>query len=144
MLNDHLMIQNQPSYSLELTLTTAGGKITCLRCTAKSKRSKLQCARPAIKESRTQKCNFHGGKPHTPDMLKRISVANTIHGESSKVAREQYRRDSVLLRQLEDALYILKMADGPRTRGCKPKGYRGLYTEEDVIKMFSDSTLHNA
>ena len=109
------MIQSKVVYSLENYLTTAGGRITCLRCTARSTRTKLQCARPAIKGSRTQKCNFHGGRPHTPDVLKRISVANTTHGESSNDAREQYRRDSVLLHQLEDALYLLKMTDAPRT-----------------------------
>ncbi len=32
-------------------LITAGGKIVCLRCTAKSKRTKLQCAKPALKAS---------------------------------------------------------------------------------------------
>ena len=46
-------------------LQTAGGKITCLRCTAQSSRTKLQCGRPAIKTSRTQKCQFHGGRPHS-------------------------------------------------------------------------------
>ncbi len=137
------MIQNQAIYSPENYLTTAGGRITCLRCTARSTRTKQQCARPALKESRTQKCQFHGGRPHTPDALNRISAANTIHGECSKDAREQYRKDSVLLRQLEDVLYIIKAADGPRTRGRKPNGYRGLYTKEDVSKMLRDRILHN-
>ena len=50
-------------------LQTAGGKITCLRCTAKSTRTKLQCGRPAIKTSRTQKCQYHGGRPHTAETL---------------------------------------------------------------------------
>ena len=116
-------------------LITAGGRITCLRCTARSTRTKLQCARPAIKSSRTQKCNFHGGRPHTPDALNRISEANTIHGESSKDALEQYRRDSVLLYQLEDALYLLKMADGPRTRGRKPIGYQRISNSKDLRNL---------
>ena len=129
------MIQNQAVYSPENYLTTAGGRITCLRCTARSIRTKMQCARPAIKGSRTQKCNFHGGRPHTPDALKRISQAITIHGESSKAAREQYRNDSVLLRQLEDALYLLKMADGPRTRGRKPIGYQPISNLKDFLNL---------
>jgi hypothetical protein len=58
-------------------LITGGGKITCLRCTATSSRTKVQCGRPAIKTSRTQKCQFHGGRPHTAEVLKRISEANT-------------------------------------------------------------------
>ena len=71
-------------------LFTAGGKITCLRCTAKSTRTKLQCGRPAIKSSRTQKCQYHGGRPHTAETLKRISEANTLHGQATKAAKEQY------------------------------------------------------
>jgi len=67
-------------------LITGGGKITCLRCTAKSSRTKLQCGRPAMKTSRTQKCQYHGGRLHTAETLKRISEANTLHGNSTKEA----------------------------------------------------------
>jgi len=123
-------------------LTTAGGRIKCLRCTAKSTRTKVQCARPAIKTSRTQKCQFHGGQKHSEATLKRISEANTVHGEATKVAKQQYRDDSVLLHELEDSLYVLKMAEGPRTRGRKPAGYRGVRTEEDVIRMIRERVLH--
>jgi hypothetical protein len=126
----------------EQYLTTAAGRITCLRCTAKSSRTKLQCARPAIKTSRTQKCQFHGGRPHTEETLKRISEANTLHGEATKVAKQQYRDDSALLHELEDSFYVLKMAEGPRTRGRKPAGYRGVRTEEDVIRMIRERVLH--
>lgn len=42
----------------EQYLRTAGGKITCLRCTDQSIRNKLQCGRTATKSSRTQKCQF--------------------------------------------------------------------------------------
>ena len=45
---------------MEKFLTTAGGKITCLRCTAKSVRSGNQCLKPALKSSRTSKCKTHG------------------------------------------------------------------------------------
>ncbi len=51
----------RPDY--EQYLTTAAGRITCLRCTAKSNRTKLQCGKPALKTSRTQKCGHHGGGP---------------------------------------------------------------------------------
>jgi len=123
-------------------LTTAGGKIKCLRCTARSTRTKLQCSKPALKESRTQKCGSHGGRPHTAETLRRISEANTLHGKATKVAKQQYRDDSVFLHELEDALYVLKMADGPRTRGRKPAGYRGVRTEADVIRMIRERVLH--
>ena len=123
-------------------LVTGGGKIVCLRCTAKSSRTKLQCGRPAIKTSRTQKCQYHGGRPHTAENLKRISKANTLHGQSTKSAKELYRHDSALMHELEDAVYFLEMAQGPRTRGRKPLGYRGVHTKEDVLRLIHERLLH--
>ena len=123
-------------------LQTAGGNITCLRCTAQSTRTKEQCGRPAIKKSRTQKCQFHGGRPHTAEVLKRISEASTIHGQASKVAKQQYRHDSALMHELEDAIAVLKMGEGPRIRGPKPKGYKPVRTQADVVRMIQERLLH--
>jgi hypothetical protein len=123
-------------------LLTGGGKITCLRCKAKSTRTKLQCGRPAIKTSRTQKCQYHGGRPHTEETLKRISDANTTHGQSTKEAKEQCRHDSSLIRELEDAIVVLKMGEGPRIRGRKPKGYKPVTTQADVVRMIQERLLH--
>jgi hypothetical protein len=120
---------------LEPYLVTAGGRIVCLRCTARSTRSKQQCKKPALKVSRTQKCGHHGGRPHTPATLERISAAHTIHGEATKAARQQAHADSVLIHELEDAVHYLRMADGPRTRGRKPNGYRGVRSEADVRRL---------
>jgi hypothetical protein len=126
----------------EQYLVTGGGKITCLRCTAKSSRTKVQCGRPAIKTSRTQKCQFHGGRPHSEETIKRISEANTIHGEATKEAKEQYRHDSALMHELEDAIALLKMGEGPRIRGRKPKGYKPVMTQADVVRMIQERLLH--
>jgi hypothetical protein len=123
-------------------LQTAAGKITCLRCTAQSTRTKEQCGRPAIKTSRTQKCQYHGGRPHTAETLRRISKANTIHGQASKEAKKQYRHDSALIHELEDAVYVLKMGEGPRIRGPKPKGYKPVRTQADVVRMIQERLLH--
>ena len=123
-------------------LSTGGGKITCLRCTAKSSRTKLQCGRPAIKASRTQKCQFHGGRPHSEETLKRISKANIIHGEGTIEAKEQYRHDSALMHELEDAMAVLKMGEGPRIRGRKPTGYKPVMTQDDVVRMIRERLLH--
>ena len=123
-------------------LQTAGGNITCLRCTAQSSRTKQQCCRPAIKTSRTQKCQFHGGRPHSEETLKRISEANSIHGQASKEAKEQYRHDSALMHELEDAIAVLKMGEGPRIRGPKPKGYKPVRTQADVVRMIQERLLH--
>ena len=97
-------------------LQTAGGKITCLRCTAKSTRTKMQCGRPALTISSKQLCQYHGGRPHTAETLKRISEANTLHGQSTKAAKDQYRHDAALIHELEDALYFLEMARATNTR----------------------------
>ena len=51
---------------MEKYLSAAGGRIKCLRCTAKSVRSGNQCLKPALKSSRTQKCGHHGGKNKGP------------------------------------------------------------------------------
>lgn len=123
-------------------LKTAGGKINCLRCTAKSSRTKQQCGRPAIKTSRTQKCQFHGGKPHSEKTLKRISEANIIHGQATKEAKEQYRHDCALIHELEDAIAVLKMGEGPKIRGPKPKGYKPVMTQADVVRMIRERLLN--
>lgn len=123
-------------------LLTGGGKITCLRCTAKSTRTQQQCGRPSIKTSRTQKCQYHGGRPHSEETLKRISEANTIHGQATKEAKQQYRHDSALMHELEDAIAVLKMGDGPRIRGRKPTGYRPVLTEADVVRMIRERLFH--
>jgi hypothetical protein len=126
----------------EQYLVTGGGRITCLRCTAKSTRTKLQCGRPAIKTSRTQKCQYHGGRPHTEETLKRISEANTLHGQATRQAKEKYRHDSALIHELEDAIAVLKMGEGPRIRGRKPKGYKPVMTQADVVRMIQERLLH--
>jgi hypothetical protein len=65
-----------------------------------------------------------------------------VHGEASKAAKQKYRDESALIHELEDALYVLKMASGPRTRGRKPTGYRGVYSVADVIRMIRERVLH--
>ena len=126
----------------EMYLVTAGGQIRCLRCTASSTRSKLQCAKPALKLSTTQKCGHHGGRPHSSEAMRRISEANTLHGEYSKQGKEEYRRDAVHIRHLEDAMHLLQMGEGPKLRGRKPRGYRGVFSEADVLRVISERLLH--
>lgn len=143
----HQTLEDQPSAEPTVDgkavyLTTAGGKIKCLRCMARSSRTKLQCGKPALKMSTTQKCQVHGGKPHTAETLQRISEANTIHGECTKVAKEQYRQDAVLIRHLEDALRVFSVAGGPKLRGRKPDGYASLQTVDDVVRFITERALH--
>jgi len=69
-------------------LTTAGGRITCLQCQAKSKRTKLQCRAPAMKGK--QVCRFHGGLSTGPTSVAgkiRCAAAKTIHGTETRQIR---------------------------------------------------------
>ena len=43
---------------------------------------------------------------------------------------------------LEDAMYVLKMTDAPRTRGRKPLGHTPLKTITDVVQFALDNPLH--
>lgn len=127
------------------TLLTGGGKITCRRCTAKSKRSGDQCKKPALKTSRTQKCEFHGGRsigPKTTEGKARQRTAVIKSGNYTKEAMEDKARSARMLAGLEDAMYVLGMTDAPRTRGPKPKGYKPLVTFDDVKRFILDNPLH--
>ena len=122
----------------EPIMSAAGGKIRCLRCTARSTRTGLQCRRPALKVSRTQKCQFHGGRspgPKTAEGRLRIAAAHTIHGRETKVAREDRSAASARLGRLVDAARVLGMINGPRSRGRKAAGYVPVGTLEDIRQM---------
>ena len=142
----HEMTKEQTKSQLpggkEQFLVTAGGNIKCLRCTASSTRTKQQCGKPALKVSTTQKCQIHGGRPHSRKTIEAIANANTRHGERTKEAVEQYRKDAIFIRQLEAAMRLLKMGDGPRIRGRKPAGYRGVHCIEDVVAVLSERGEH--
>jgi hypothetical protein len=127
------------------TLVTAGSKITCRRCTAMSKRSGEQCKKPALKSSRTQKCEFHGGRstgPKTAEGKARQRAAVLKTGDYTKEAIEDMARSVRVLAGLEDAMYILDMTTMPRTRGRKQLGYVPLKTVEHVMKFALDNPLH--
>ncbi len=129
-------------------ITLAGGQIRCLRCTALSTRTKLQCGRPALKTSAKQKCQFHGGGQssgrQTEEGRNRITKAQYKHGNASKNARRDYSEASAHLRQLEDAMYVLKMTLAPRTRGRKPLGYKPVSSMDGVRRMILDKEKHQA
>jgi hypothetical protein len=125
-------------------LVTGGGKITCPRCTAMSKRSGEQCKKPALKSSRTQKCDFHGGRstgPKTDAGKARQRAAVLKTGDYTKEAMEDKARSARVLAGLEDAMYVLNMTTMSRTRGRKPLGYVPLQTVEDVVKFALDNPL---
>ena len=129
----------------EIYLLTAGGRITCLRCTAKSSRSGIQCRRPALTTSRTQKCQYHGGRnsgPKTQEGRRRIGEAHLKHGEATQEARQEDSLAAAQLRRLEDAMYVLGMTTAPRTRGRKSQHYLPVRTVDDIRKMVIEAELH--
>jgi len=127
------------------TLLIAGGKIKCLRCTARSKRTGQQCGAPALRSSKAQKCRVHGGKstgPKTEAGIRRIRKANMSSGNETKEAREDRSLKSLWFSQVEDAMHVLKMTTAKRTRGRKPSGYTKLTSIDDVKLWASLDILH--
>jgi len=131
---------------MEKYLLTAGGRITCLRCTAKSIRSGNQCLKPALKSSRTQKCGHHGARnrgPTTQAGKARSAAANLKTGEYTKEAIEKRSRKLAEMLQLEDVCAIVGLINGARTRGRKPLGYKPLKTAEDAWLFVLDKELNS-
>jgi len=109
----------------ETYVTLGGGRIRCLRCTARSVRSGLQCGKPAMRSSKTQKCTHHGGRskgPTTFEGKQRIIDAHLKHGESTLLAKAEYSNDSAKLSMLEDCLHVLEMTNAKRRQGRKASG----------------------
>jgi hypothetical protein len=128
---------------LNRTLYTAGGKIACARCAAKSKRTGNQCGKPALKGKAV--CQFHGGRstgPKTEVGKARQRASVITSGKYTKESIEDRSRSALRLAWLEDAMYVLKMTDAPRTRGPKPKGYKPLVNIDDVKRFLLDNPLH--
>lgn len=114
----------------ELILITAGGRIKCRRCTAKSSHTKEQCKRPASKLSKTSKCSRHGGLstgPKTKAGKGRIRAAHLKHGEETSEAKAERSEKSAMFRYLTDLgnhcnMFYKKL----KTRGRPPSGYTQL------------------
>ena len=130
---------------MEQYLSTAGGKIQCLRCTAKSVRSGNQCLKPSLKSSRTQKCSTHGGRnkgPITEAGKARSAAAHVKTGEFTKQAIKERSQKLAEMMQLEDACRILKLITATKTRGRKPTGYVYLTCIKDVVMFALDKELN--
>ncbi len=103
-------------------VSTAGGRIICRRCQAKSKRTQLQCGAPAEVGKRV--CRFHGARSNGPKTLNgklRSAAAHIKTGEYTPSAVNESDRIRALVRTAEYALHALRMTNGPRTRGRLPK-----------------------
>lgn len=114
--------------SKQPTLIIAGGKITCRRCQAMSKRTGKQCGAPADRLSKTSKCKWHGGRstgPRTPEGRAKCAEARTIHGNSTREKRKQNAVSATRLLLLRDLGVKLGMfGDQPSGwPGRRPKDY---------------------
>ena len=122
------------------TLKTAGGKISCPRCQATSKRTKLQCGRPAMKGKRV--CNFHGGKstgPKTDEGKERSRQAHISSGKYTQEARLRHNRALLNLAYIEDMMHMLEMTSADRTRGPKPAGYIRLTSLTELMRAIENN-----
>ena len=116
------------SQTTELYLITAGGNICCRRCKARSSRTKLQCAKPALKGKVV--CGHHGGYstgPRTQGGKQRIRAAHIKHGQETLEAKAERNSKSVMFRYLTDiGNHVGLFYTQPKTRGRPPAGYAQL------------------
>ena len=73
--------------------------------------------------------------PRTAEGRQRIAQAHLKHGFYSKAGLEAKHAESVQLRKLEDIAVLIGMIQGPRTRGCKPQGYKAITSMEAVKEL---------
>ncbi len=119
--------------NLEKWIVLAGGRITCLRCTAKAKGSQAQCRKPAI-QGKT-KCRTHGGAstgPKTQAGKDAIRQAHFKHGRETQEVRAARSDKSNELQALEDIMHVMNMTSAKRTRGRKALGYVPIKTFEEA------------
>ncbi len=124
-------------------ISTANGKITCSRCQAHSKRTKLQCGAPAERGKRV--CRFHGARstgPKTEAGRQRIAQTKTQHGDETRQARAERSAISAKLLAMEEILFLINAATGPRTRGRKPENYTPITTLETAFDYMATDLLH--
>ena len=115
---------------IEHRFQTLGGRITCPRCQAMSKRTKQQCRAPAMKGKRV--CKTHGGRstgPKTQAGRQRCADARTIHGNETRQARSERSLASARLAVLEEVGHKMGFMSGTRTRGPKPTRMAEAYPE---------------
>jgi pyruvate-formate lyase-activating enzyme len=95
-------MSNNPAAKIAFVLFTAGGRIRCARCQALSKRTKLQCGAPSIRNQNV--CRTHGGKstgPKTVSGRKKCADAKKIHGRETRKIRIERSLILKKLRNLE-------------------------------------------
>ena len=106
----------------ESELLTAGGRILCPRCQARSKRHGGQCGAPAVRGKRV--CRFHGGLsrgPTTAAGRQRCAEVRTTHGQQTRVLRQRASETSALLKFFAFLLGVKYRSDIPIRGSLKPR-----------------------
>ena len=85
------------------------------------------------KQSSRSQTKWNG--PRTAEGRQRIAQAQLKHGAYSKANLEAKHAEAIQLRQLEDIAVLIGLIKGPRTRGCKPRGYKAIRSMEAVKAM---------
>jgi len=131
---------------LEQYFQTLGGRITCKRCQARSKRSGLQCCAPAIVDKNV--CRFHGGKstgPRTQAGVNKCSQSRWVHGNETSSIRQECSLASARLALLETVGFALGLMNGTRTRGRRPDRMSEAYPELQALfqKLVLERVKHS-
>ena len=106
---------------LEQYLQTLGGRVTCKRCQARSKRTRNQCCAPAMVGKNV--CRFHGGKSTGPTSeagRQRCAQSRFVHGNETTSMRMGRSIASAKLALLESVGFEFGIMGGLRSRGPKP------------------------
>jgi hypothetical protein len=142
-----MMLSLKPeAYALEseARLITAGAKIRCRQCQARSKRTQQQCRAPA--ERNKLVCRFHGARstgPKTKEGKLRVARGKVRHGNETRQARSERSEKSALLAHLEDIMHVTGMTTAPRTRGRKPSGYKPITSLQDAFDFAARHVFHS-
>ena len=126
----------------EQYLITAGGRIKCKRCQARSSRTKLQCSKPALKGKAV--CGHHGGLstgPKSVEGIERIQNAHWKHGNETKEARAKRRRMSLMFQRLEEIGWHVGLfaAGSTKTRGRKVGSKLDLDNPDHLLTALSQT-----
>ena len=106
---------------LEQYLQTLGGRVTCKRCLARSKRTGNQCRAPAVALKNV--CRFHGGKSTGPTSeagRQRCAQSRFVHGNETTSMRMERSIASAKLALLETVGFEFGIMVGLKSRGPKP------------------------
>ena len=82
------------------------------------------------KQSSKSQTKWNG--PRTAEGRRLIAQAQLKHGAFSKAGLEAKHAEAIQLHQLEDIAVLIGMITGPKTRGCKPRGYKSIRSMQAV------------